>query len=230
MTADVIAELSHVSKVYPTPAGDIVALDDVSLTIRPRDYIAIMGPSGSGKSTLLNVLGGIDRPNVGEVRLGAHRIDAMSERELLDVRRTQVSYVFQEARLIPSLTALENVMLPWAFHRASGTIGRDRAFELLAKVGLENRAGHMAHELSGGEAQRVCIARALAIGPALILADEPTGNLDHKTRRDIVALLEAVVDNDCSVVMVTHDPEMAARAQRRIAMCDGRLQDDDRRP
>jgi len=228
MIADAIAELCRVSKVYPTPAGDVVALDDVSLTIRPRDYVAIMGPSGSGKSTLLNILGGIDRPSVGEVRLCARRIDAMGERELLDVRRTRVSHVFQEARLIPSLTAIENVMLPWAFHRPNGALGRDRALDLLAKVGIEKRAGHMAHELSGGEAQRVCIARALAIEPVLILADEPTGNLDHKTRRDIVTLLETVVENDCSVVMVTHDPEMASRAHRRIAMHDGRLEADDR--
>jgi putative ABC transport system ATP-binding protein len=228
MTTVAIAELCHVSKVYPTPVGDVVALDDVSLTIRPRDYVAIMGPSGSGKSTLLNILGGIDRPSAGEVHLCARRIDTMGENDLLEVRRARVSHVFQEARLIPSLTALENVMLPWAFHRPGHAVGRGRALELLAKVGLEKRAGHMVHALSGGEAQRVCIARALASEPALILADEPTGNLDHKTREDIVTLLETLIDEDCSVVMVTHDPEMAARAHRRIAMHDGRLQTDER--
>jgi putative ABC transport system ATP-binding protein len=229
MTLEPIAELRHVSKIFPTPAGDVVALDDVDLSVQPRDYIAIMGPSGSGKSTLLNILGGIDRPSTGEVCLGPRRIDGLSERELLDIRRTCVSYVFQEARLIPSLSALENVMLPWAFHRADKRVGRDRAHDLLAQVGLENRAHHMAHQLSGGEGQRVCIARALAINPSLILADEPTGNLDHKTREDIVVLLETLSDGGCSVVMVTHDPEMAARAHRRIAMHDGRLQSDERR-
>ncbi|MCC7017386.1 MAG: ABC transporter ATP-binding protein [Rhodospirillales bacterium] len=220
------AALRGVSKSYQTRGGTVRALDGIDLDVRANDYIAIMGPSGSGKSTLLNVLGGIDRPTAGEVRVNGERIDALSERKLLDVRRRKVGFVFQEARLMLSLTALENVMLPTAFVRTGRADARTRALALLDKVGVGARADHMVHELSGGEAQRVCIARALAARPAIVLADEPTGNLDHKTRLDIVGLLEAMRGEGSAVVIVTHDPEIAARADRRFAMRDGKLFED----
>jgi putative ABC transport system ATP-binding protein len=220
------AALRGVSKSYRTRGGTIRALDGVDLDVRANDYIAIMGPSGSGKSTLLNILGGIDRPTAGEVRVNGARIDSLSERKLLEIRRSKVGFVFQEARLMLSLTAIENVMLPTAFARTDRADARTRALALLDKVGVGARADHMVHELSGGEAQRVCIARALAARPAIVLADEPTGNLDHKTRLDIVGLLEAMRGEGSAVVIVTHDPEIAARADRRFAMRDGKLSED----
>jgi putative ABC transport system ATP-binding protein len=218
-----VAALRGVTKSYQTRGGTIRALDSIDLDVRADDYIAIMGPSGSGKSTLLNVLGGIDRPTAGEVHVNGARIDGLSERGLLDVRRRRVGYVFQEPRLMLSLTAIENVMLPTAFVRSDRADARDRAMALLDKVGIGGRADHMVHELSGGEAQRVCIARALAARPAIVLADEPTGNLDHKSRLDIVGLLEAMRDEGSAIVIVTHDPEIAARADRRFVMRDGKL-------
>ncbi|MBM3565952.1 MAG: ABC transporter ATP-binding protein [Alphaproteobacteria bacterium] len=223
MNAGKAAQIRNVTKSYQTRAGTVVALDAVELDIRANDYIAIMGPSGSGKSTLLNVLGGIDRPTAGEVHVDGERIDTLSERKLLDIRRRKVGFVFQEARLMLSLTAIENVMLPTAFTRQDRADARDRAQMLLDKVGVGRRADHMVHELSGGEAQRVCIARALAARPAIVLADEPTGNLDHKTRLGIVGLLEDMRNEGSALVIVTHDPEVASRARRRFAMRDGKL-------
>lgn len=217
------ASLKGVIKSYQTRGGTVTALDDINLDVRANDYIAIMGPSGSGKSTLLNVLGGIDRPTAGQVHVDGARIDTLSERKLLDIRRRKVGFVFQEARLMLSLTAIENVMLPTAFVRTDRADARARAFALLDKVGVGRRADHMVHELSGGEAQRVCIARALAARPAIVLADEPTGNLDHKTRLDIVGLLEGMRGEGSAVIIVTHDPEVAARADRQFAMRDGKL-------
>jgi putative ABC transport system ATP-binding protein len=223
MNSATAAALRGVTKAYQTRAGTVRALDGIDLEVRTNDYIAIMGPSGSGKSTLLNILGGIDRPTAGEVHVNGWRIDTLSERGLLDVRRRTVGYVFQEARLMLSLTAIENVMLPTAFVRVDRADARARAMALLDRVGVGGRADHMVHELSGGEAQRVCIARALAARPAIVLADEPTGNLDHKTRLDIVGLLEDMRGEGSAVIIVTHDPEIAARADRQFAMRDGKL-------
>lgn len=223
------AALRGVTKNYQTRGGTIAALDGIDLAVGANDYIAIMGPSGSGKSTLLNVLGGVDRPTAGEVHVAGARIDSLSEQRLLDVRRGRIGYVFQEARLMLSLTALENVMLPTAFVRIDRADARDRAMALLDKVGVGARADHMVHELSGGEAQRVCIARALAARPAIVLADEPTGNLDHKTRIDIIGLIEVMREEGSAIVVVTHDPEIAARAERQFTMRDGKLFEDDLR-
>ena len=226
MNNGTVAALCGVCKSYQTRGGTITALDGIDLDVRANDYIAIMGPSGSGKSTLLNVLGGIDRPTAGEVHVNGARIDGLSERKLLDVRRSKIGFVFQEARLMLSLTAFENVMLPTVFVRTDRADAHTRALALLDKVGVGGRADHMVHELSGGEAQRVCIARALAARPSIVLADEPTGNLDHKTRIDIVGLLEDMRGEGSAVVIVTHDPEIAARADRRFTMRDGKLFED----
>lgn len=221
-----VARLEGVSKRYSTRRETVVALSDASLSIAADDYLAIMGPSGSGKSTLLNILGGIDRPTEGAVYLDGQRIDTLGEKALLDVRRRKIGFVFQEARLLPSLTALENVLLPTAFWKAADGAPDEKAHAvaMLEKVGVAARASHLVHELSGGEAQRVCIARAIAARPRLVLADEPTGNLDHTTRMQIVRLLEGLHEETASaVVIVTHDPEVAARAKRRIVMRAGRL-------
>jgi putative ABC transport system ATP-binding protein len=214
--------LSHITKVYPLSDHQVYALDDINLEIPPGDYLSLMGPSGSGKSTLLNIIGGIDKPTSGEVYLDGERVDTLKEQRLLAIRRRKVAYVLQEARLLPSLTALENVMLPTAFVGDRKQV-RQRALELLQKVGLAKRANHLVHQLSGGEAQRVCIARALINQPLLILADEPTGNLDHETRLEIVHQFEALNAEGNTIVMVTHDPELAARTRRRLRLCDGKI-------
>ncbi|MFO1217013.1 MAG: ABC transporter ATP-binding protein [Burkholderiaceae bacterium] len=211
------------SRVYVTGSAQVRALDGIDLAIDRRDYLALVGTSGSGKSTLLNLIGGIDKPSAGEIRIDGERIDDWPERRLVELRRHRVAYVFQDARLAPTLTAAENVSLPAAFSGARGMQPRQRALELLDKVGLAQRAEHLPHQLSGGEAQRVCIARALFNRPALVLADEPTGNLDHDTRLAIVRLFESLNDDGHAVVMVTHDPEIAGRARRRVVLQDGRV-------
>ncbi len=222
-----IAELRNVSKLYRSHDETIAALDRTTLKVYPNDYVAIMGPSGSGKSTLLNVLGGVDRPSEGQVFIDGERIDHLSERRLLEVRRRKIGFVFQEARLMPSLTAIENVLLPTAFWSDGKGDHKERALALLERVGIAKRANHLVHQLSGGEAQRVCIARALAARPKMVLADEPTGNLDQKTRMDIIDLLEALrLEEGSAIVIVTHDPEVAMRANRRFVIRMGQASEE----
>lgn len=223
-----IANLEGVSKIYPMGGQPVGALNKVSMSIRNSEYIAIMGPSGSGKSTLLNILGGVDQPSHGEVYLGGAKINNLPEKALLSVRRKTVSYIFQEARLLSSLTALENVTLPLAFYAspASGFKPRERAMALLEKVGLAKRADHLPHQLSGGEAQRVSIARALMNSPLLVLADEPTGNLDSKTGEEIMELFQKLNSEGLTIVMVTHDPQKASHARRVIRLRDGEIVED----
>ncbi|MBZ0155069.1 MAG: ABC transporter ATP-binding protein [Alphaproteobacteria bacterium] len=223
-----IADLRTVSKKYTMGESEVFALKGLQLRIERKEYIAIMGPSGSGKSTLLNILGGIDIPSGGEVYLDGKRIDNLSEKALLEARRKTVTYIFQEARLLSSLSALENVLLPLAF-RNSGSAGskaKERARLMLEKVGLGKRAYHLPHQLSGGEAQRVSIARALMCDPLLILADEPTGNLDTKTGEEIMSLFGQLNSEGLTIVMVTHDPQKASHAKRIIRLRDGEVVED----
>ncbi len=223
-----IADLREVSKIYPMGELSVGALKKVSMTIKNSEYIAVMGPSGSGKSTLLNILGGVDQPSEGSVYLGGEKIDSLPEKALLSARRKLVSYIFQEARLLSSLTALENVTLPLAFYasKASSVKSKDRALALLDKVGLAKRASHLPHQLSGGEAQRVSIARALMNEPLLILADEPTGNLDSRTGEEIMDLFQNLNNEGLTIVMVTHDPQKASHAKRVIRLRDGEIVED----
>lgn len=221
-----IVRLQQLSKTYGMGSAHVTALAEINLEIMEGEFVALVGPSGSGKSTLLNLIGGIDKPSSGAVYIDGQRVDDLREQRLLRLRREKIAYVFQDARLLPSLTAVENVMLPAAFSGNLKHGGRPRATELLGKVGLAARADHMPHQLSGGEAQRVCIARALFNRPRLILADEPTGNLDHRTRIEIVQLFEELQDGGNAIIMVTHDPELAERAGRAIALHDGTLQSD----
>lgn len=224
-----IVQLQGLTKTYGKGTTQVTALAEVSLDIQNGQFVSLVGPSGSGKSTLLNLIGGIDKPNSGTVRIDGQRIDGLGEQNLLQLRREKIAYVFQDARLLPSLTSIENVMLPAAFHRKLLKGARARALELLGKVGLAGRADHMPHQLSGGEAQRVCIARALFNQPRLILADEPTGNLDHRTRIEIVQLFEELHGEGNAVIMVTHDAELADRAGRKISLHDGEIQSDETR-
>lgn len=216
-------EIKNVSKIYGEGTTRVVALSNVSLGVSKGDFLAIMGPSGSGKSTFLNIIGGLDRLSSGEVIFDGERIDSLNENALVDIRRGQIAYVFQQYHLLASLTALENVLLPLTF---CGTTGDDRkALDILRRVGLEKRAGHRPSQLSGGEQQRVAIARALVNSPSLILADEPTGNMDQKTGKDILGLFEQLNKEGHSIIMVTHDPEIAGHAKETIVLEDGQIVD-----
>jgi putative ABC transport system ATP-binding protein len=214
-------ELREISKIYGEGAARVVALDKISFSADQDNFVAVMGPSGSGKSTFLNIIGGLDRPSSGEVLLDGKRIDNLGENELVDIRRGKIAYVFQQYHLLPSLTALENVLLPLVFCGASTQ--EDKALEILKKVGLGKRTGHKPSQLSGGEQQRVAIARALVSNPSLILADEPTGNMDRKTGKEILGLFTQLRKEGHGIIMVTHDPEIASFANTTVFLQDGRI-------
>jgi putative ABC transport system ATP-binding protein len=216
-------EVKNASKVYGEGTSQVIALNNVSLTVNKGDFIAVMGPSGSGKSTLLNIIGGLDQISSGEVILDGQRIDNLSENDLVDIRRGKIAYVFQQYHLLASLNALENVSLPLTFCGAISE--REKAWEMLKKVGLEKRAEHKPSQLSGGEQQRVAIARALVNNPALILADEPTGNMDQKTGGEILSLFDQLNKEGHGIIMVTHDPEVAKHAREIIFLKDGQIVD-----
>jgi putative ABC transport system ATP-binding protein len=214
-------EIKNVSKVYGHDENKVNALKDVAFTVDKGTFMAIMGPSGSGKSTLLNIIGGLDQLTSGEVILDGERIDNLNENQLVDLRRKKISYVFQQYHLLPSLTAVENVMLPMVFKRTQRDTSR--ALDMLKRVGLEKRASHRPGQLSGGEQQRVAIARALVNDPELILADEPTGNMDQKTGLEILKLFEELNEEGRSIVMVTHSPEIAEHAREILFLKDGQI-------
>ena len=216
-------EIKNVTKNYGRGTALVRALNNVSLTVEKGEFIAIMGPSGSGKSTLLNIIGGLDRLSSGEVILDGQRIDNLSEDALVSIRRGKISYVFQQYHLLPSLTALENVLLPLTFCSTNGK--HHRAWELLERMGLGPRALHKPSQLSGGEQQRVAIARALVNNPLITLADEPTGNMDQKTGREILDLFDRLNQEGCSIIMVTHNREAAKRARRIVTLQDGQIVD-----
>ena len=216
-------EVKSVSKIYGEGTAKVVALNNVSLRATKGDFIAIMGPSGSGKSTLLNIIGGLDYPSEGEVVLNGERTDNLDENDFVDIRRNEIAYVFQQYHLLPSLTALENVMLPLIFCAVEK--GEEQALEILKRVGLGGRAKHRPGQLSGGEQQRVAIARALVNDPSLILADEPTGNMDQKTGMEILDLFRQLNKDGHSIIMVTHNPEIAKHAGEIIVLQDGQIVD-----
>ncbi len=216
-------EIKNVSKIYGEGETRVVALDDVSLEVNSGDFVAVMGPSGSGKSTLLNIIGGLDYVSSGEVILDGKRIDNLDENSLVDVRRGKIAYVFQQYHLLQSLTALENVLLPLTFLGTNHA--DDRALAILRRVGLEKRAGHKPSQLSGGEQQRVAIARALIGAPSLILADEPTGNMDRKTGDEILGLFKELNKEGHTIIMVTHDPAIASHAKQIVMLQDGQVVD-----
>jgi putative ABC transport system ATP-binding protein len=218
-----IIRFDDVTKVYPLPAGAVVALDHVSLTVEPGEFIAVMGPSGSGKSTLLNLMGCLDVPTTGRIYLSGQDISGMSDDDLTRLRREHIGFIFQQFNLIPLLSALENVEFP-VILTAGREESRRRATEVLAAMHLDDALfSHKPGELSGGEQQRVAIARALANDPDLLLCDEPTGNLDTKTGTAIMDLLAAENRRGKTIVMVTHDSRIAGYARRRIQIVDGRL-------
>ncbi len=212
-------------KDYAMNGTAVHALRGVSLGVRLGEYVALVGPSASGKSTLLQLIGGIDSPSSGTVEILGTRLDTLSDRELTHLRLTRLGFVFQRFHLLPVLTARENVELPMAEAGINPRERRDRALELLAYVGLDRRADHRATQLSGGEMQRVAIARALANRPVLLLADEPTGELDAATGAEILSLFRRLNHDGTTLVVVTHDEQLAAEASRIIHMLDGRIRD-----
>jgi ABC-type lipoprotein export system ATPase subunit len=221
-----IVEARNVSRVFPMPAAPVTALRDVSLRVDRGEYIGVVGPSGCGKSTLLHVLGCVDVATSGQVRFRDREVGSMTDAERSGLRLREIGFVFQRFFLLPMLTAWENVELPQAEAGSGRAERRTRTAELLDYVGLAARAGHRPSELSGGEMQRVAIARALANRPGLLLADEPTGELDQGTGEQIVQLLDRLHADGTAVVVVTHDPAVAARAQRLLRMRDGRIAEE----
>ena len=224
--AAAIIELDGVHKSYDLGRGTVHALRGVDLRIGAGEWIAIMGPSGAGKTTLLEILGCLSRPSAGRYRLRGRAVDALGPDELAHVRREEIGFVFQSFNLLPRLSAEENVALPLVYRRRPRRERRERAREALARVGLGARGDHRPAELSGGERQRVAIARALVNRPALLLADEPTGNLDSATSEEILALLAALHAEGNAVVLVTHDAAIGERAARLVTIRDGRIEGD----
>lgn len=220
-----LIEAREVSKVYEMGATSVTALDGVSLGVREAEFVAIQGTSGSGKSTLLNMIGGLDHPTKGDVYFDAKPLAPLSKKEMARYRRFSVGMIFQNFNLIPTMSAEENVGLALAFGGIRGQQRQRRATELLDRVGLSDRSTHRPAELSGGEQQRVAIARALANSPKVLLADEPTGNLDSTRAHELLALLRKMVDSDAlTILMVTHDHELATSfADRIVYMKDGRV-------
>jgi putative ABC transport system ATP-binding protein len=219
--------LTGIERTFIVGEEAVHALRGIDLEIRAGEYLSIMGPSGSGKSTLLNVIGLLDRPSAGVYELDERDVTGLSDDDLARVRREKIGFVFQFFHLVPRLTAEQNIELPMVLARIDPAKRKSRLQHLLRQYGLENRARHRPAQLSGGQCQRVAIARAMAMGPSVILADEPTGNLDRHTGQEVMALLEAVHHDGGTLLLVTHDPEIGARAHRRLRMVDGSVVADD---
>jgi putative ABC transport system ATP-binding protein len=227
-TAPHVIETMALERHYRLGSELVRALRGVDLRIRRNEYVAIMGPSGSGKSTLMNLIGCLDSPTAGEYRLNGQRVSGLSEDELARIRNREIGFVFQTFNLLPRSTALQNVELPLVYAGVARQERRRRAEEALASVELSDRAGHRPNELSGGQRQRVAIARALVTRPSILLADEPTGNLDSRTSADIMALFDRLHEDGQTIIMVTHEHEIAARAARLVTLRDGRIAADER--
>ena len=221
-----IVDAANVSRIFPMPAGPVTAVAEVSLRIAPGDHLAIRGPSGCGKSTLLHILGCVETPTAGTLRFQGHDVATLSDRRRSLLRLRQIGFVFQRFFLLPMLTAWENIELPQSEAKVPKAERRQRTKELLDYVGLGGRADHRPSELSGGEMQRVAIARALANRPGLLLADEPTGELDRATGEQIAALLDRVNADGTALVIVTHDQTLAERSTRVLTMRDGRIESE----
>lgn len=218
-----VIEARHLTRAFPMPAGPVTAVRDVSLSVPPGDFVALCGPSGCGKSTLLHLLGVVDSPTSGTLLFDGQDVATLGDTERSRIRLRKIGFVFQRFFLLPMLSAAENVELPMAEAGVARSTRTDRVRELLSYVGLSARASHRPSQLSGGEMQRIAIARALANSPRLLLADEPTGELDQATGLQIATLLDRVNADGTALVVVTHDPEFARRARRIVTMRDGNL-------
>ena len=221
-----VAELEDICKVYGSGPTEVKALDHLTFTVRRGDYLAMMGSSGSGKSTAMNILGCLDRPSSGSYRLKGTPVQDLDEDQLADLRNQDLGFVFQQFHLLPQLTALENVMLPMIYAGVSRQERRDRAIDALTRVGLSQRLDNRPNQLSGGQQQRVALARAIINQPVLLLADEPTGALDSSTTREVLDLFDELHDQGMTILMVTHEKDVADRAQRVLHFRDGRISDE----
>lgn len=221
-----LVKIDNLWKIYPLLAGDVVALGGVSLEVQAGEYISIMGQSGSGKSTMLNLLGCLDKPSRGQYWLGDADVATLSDEQLSVVRNERIGFVFQSFNLIPWLSVEENVEVPLFYQGVAPAARREKALEMLDLVGLGDRIGHKPNELSGGQRQRAAIARALVNDPLIVLADEPTGNLDSATTLEILDLFDQLNANGCTMIMVTHEKEVSDRTHRVIVLRDGKLDSD----
>lgn len=221
--SDPVAQLQGVGKVYGSGEMAVRALDHVDLTVNRGDYLAVMGASGSGKSTAMNILGCLDRPSSGSYRLNNTPVEGLSDDQLADLRNRDLGFVFQQFHLLPQLSALDNVMLPMVYAGVPALERRQRAQEALERVGLGQRLNNKPNQLSGGQQQRVAIARAIINKPALLLADEPTGALDSQTTAEVLDIFDALHRGGMTVVMVTHEDDVAARAEKIVQFRDGRI-------
>ncbi len=218
--------MHDISKIYSVGGEEVRALDKASLRIAPGEFVSVVGPSGSGKSTLMNIIGCLDVADEGEYLLDGQRIESYSEDQLAKVRNQKIGFIFQGFNLLPKMTAEENVELPLIYQKLSAAERKERVNEVLEKVGLSSRAQHRPSELSGGQQQRVAIARALATHPSLLLADEPTGNLDSKTSADIMKLFASLYEQGNTIVIITHDNDIARQAKRTVRILDGRVYEE----
>ncbi len=223
---DSIISVSELKKTYIMGTTQVHALKSITLDIHKNEYVALMGPSGSGKSTLMNLLGCLDTPSAGDYILNGTNVSTMTDGALAEVRNKEIGFVFQTFNLLPRLTALENVALPLVYGGVSKSARLDRARDVLTQVGLGDRVDHKPNELSGGQRQRVAIARALVNDPSIILADEPTGNLDTKTSIEIMEIFEKIQSGGNTVILVTHEPDIADHAHRIIRLRDGLVESD----
>lgn len=221
-----LINMKNVSKRYKLGDVEVAALDSINLGIETNEYVSIMGPSGSGKSTMMNILGCLDTPSEGSYCFCGEDVSRLNDNQLSDIRNKRIGFVFQTFNLLPRATALHNVELPLVYNAISHSDRRDLAFEALKQVGLEDRVKHKPNELSGGQRQRVAIARALVNKPSLILADEPTGNLDSKTGGEIMEIIQKLHEQGNSIILVTHEEYIAEQANRIIFIRDGRIESD----
>jgi putative ABC transport system ATP-binding protein len=227
---EMLIRLSDVTKIYPMGSMEVHALDGVSMSLRGGEYLAIMGPSGSGKSTMMNIIGCLDTPSGGSYQLRGQEIRDRDDDELARIRNQEIGFIFQTFNLLPRADALHNVELPLIYAGRAKRERRNRAIEMLELVGLGDRMHHKPNQLSGGQRQRVAIARALVNRPSIVLADEPTGNLDSKTGEEILALLREIHSRGNTVIVVTHEEDIAERSDRIIRLRDGRIESDQSAP
>ncbi|NTU46633.1 ABC transporter ATP-binding protein [Candidatus Roizmanbacteria bacterium] len=226
MKKQIAIDVSHISKIYKTEVMETVALDDVSFTIDKGEFVAIMGPSGSGKSTLMHILGALDKPTSGTYILDGENVEKLSDDELADIRNRKIGFIFQAFNLLPRTTILQNVMLPMRYGGVPVEERKVRAQKYLEMVGLGNRLNHTTNQISGGQQQRVAIARALVMTPAMLLADEPTGNIASAQAEEVMSIFQTLNDAGHTIVMITHEPDIAYHAKRIIHVRDGKITED----
>ena len=223
MAGEVFFRMREIDKIYPLEGENVHALKKVSLTLEEGDYLSVLGPSGSGKTTLMNIIGCLDTPTSGEYTLRGREVEELDERELAELRNREIGFIFQNSQLLPRLTARKNVELPLIYAGVRPKERRERAEAMLERVGLKDRMDHLPNQLSGGQQQRVAIARALVGNPSLLLADEPTGALDQKTGKQVMALFRELNEEGRTIIMITHDINIAANARRTVHIIDGML-------